>query len=129
MVLNIIALCLAFGIRSNSTKVTVNGNQLSPKDAKNCQRKAYIYTSIIIGNLCWIVACTSLDFDIEIALDSPWIAPVLVCICAALDVAFIKPKNMKYACKSYTSTDNYEKVPAGAVYDPEAQYGAQNMQQ
>ena len=135
MVLSVIGLCMAYGIRNKSCKVTVNGNQLSQKDAKNCTRKAYIYTIILIGNLCWIVALTSLHWDIEFALDSPWVAPLLVIICAILDIVFIKPKNLKYACKGYTNTgdnnagDNYQKGPGGAVYDPEAQYGAQNMQQ
>ena len=130
MALYVISLCMAFGIRNKSAKVTVNGNQLSSKDAKNCQRKAYIYTAIFVGNILWVVGMTSFHYDILWAIDNAWVVEICVGVCLLLDIAFIKPKNFKYACKSYTNTDqhtgdNYQQVPAGAVYDPEAQYTAQ----
>ena len=127
---------MALGIRNaESTKDTVNDRKLSLKDAKNCKRKAYIFTAIVAGNIGWIVGCTYFYDDIYFALDYPWVAPVCVGICLLLDIAFIKPKNFKYVCKGSSSTDknytdnNYQHLLAGATYDREAQYGAQNMQQ
>ena len=72
------------------------------------------------------------------ALDDPWIVPMIVVICLFMDIAFIKPKNFKYAYKSYLKHDHhddnyiYQQTPAGTVLDPEAQYrmnGAPNTNQ
>ena len=48
--------------------------------------------------------------------------PVCLGVFLCMDVAFIKPKNMKYACKSYLRDDNEYK----ACIDPEAQF-SQNV--
>ena len=135
MVLNIIASCVARSIiKYKKAKVTVNGEELSPKEGRNCSRKAYIYIAMVAGNIMWIVgfAVFALRINIYLAFNGNfWIAPLIVGICLILDIAFIKPKNLKYACVSYRETEhhsksnsnNYHQVHGGVIIvDQEAQF-------
>ena len=87
---------------------------------------------MVAQNIVWIVGCTVLGNDIYEALNGNFfVAPLIVGICLLLDIAFIKPKNLKYACASYRDHDshsknnaeNYHQVSGGfTIVDPEAQF-------
>ena len=74
-------------------------------------RRAYIYIAVVAGNILWIVGSANFSYDIYSALGAYWIVPLIVGIFLIMDIAFIKPKNLKYACKSYLKDeyhhDNY----------------------
>ena len=65
MVLNIIVLCMSRGIHKKA-KVKVNGEELPPKEGKNCLRKAYIYMAMVAGNIMWIVGFAVFQLRINI---------------------------------------------------------------
>ena len=46
--------------------------------------------------------------DIYLAFDDEAVAPIVVISCFLMDIAFIKPKNFKYACHSYMRGDNLD---------------------
>ena len=80
---------------------SVNDYELNKKEAKNCARKSYIWNSIVIGSILWVVGFTSLYEDIEHAFEDPWISYLIVGLCFIMDIMFIKTKNLKYAYSSY----------------------------
>ena len=100
--LYLIAFCMAGCITGKTCRVTsVNNRPLSSKEGKNCARKAYIYTAIIIGTIGFAVGFYLDDNNVRYVLGYDYLGPLVIAICLIMDIAFIKPKNFKYACKSY----------------------------
>ena len=135
--LYLIAFFMAMCISSKHCIVTkVRDRPVSPKEGKNYTRRLYIYTAILIGNIGFAAGFYLNAKDVRYVLGYDYLGPGVIAICLMMDIAFIKPKNFKYAYKSYLENDNddsYQRVPdaqisiqqqqaPGMVHDPEAQF-------
>ena len=71
----------------------------SKKERKNYYRKIYIWVIILLANALWIITGTLYKEEIGEIIDVTYLL-IIVAVLAVLDMIFIKPKNMKYMCKS-----------------------------
>ena len=63
--------------------------------------RIYIYWSIILGNLLWVIGLATHFEDLEHASKNPWIEALFLPCFFVAEVVCIKLKNFKYACKSW----------------------------
>ena len=105
LALNVLALYAAMCIRKSSTFCgygRVEYRELHKIEAKNCARKAYIYLAIITQNILWLFGFFEYFDDIRYAFFTPEpLIPSLILLYLLMDIAYIKFKNFRYACRSH----------------------------
>ena len=99
---NVIAGCVAASIVYKTCLLnSSDGRSLSTKEGQNFATRIYIYWSVILGTLLWVIGLATHYDDIWHAYDNPWIILLCLPVFLAMDTVCIKPKNFKYAYKSY----------------------------
>ena len=78
---------------------------MSPKEAKRCCKRFYIYFVMVLATTFWIIALNTFYWRIDYAIDMSILLPIL-CILGILDIFYVKTKYMKYACVSYLDDES-----------------------
>ena len=74
---------------------------MTPKEAKRCCKRFYIYFVMVAATTFWILAFISDGYWIDYyTMDLTILCPIIVALFIA-DIFFIKTKYLKYACVSY----------------------------
>ena len=85
-------------------KTSVNGRELSPKEAKRCCKRFYIYFVVVLATALWIIALSTYEEEISYVIDLTILVPILS-VLAIVDMFYVKPKYFKYTCVSYLEDD------------------------
>ena len=85
-------------------KTSVNGRELTPKEAKRCCKRFYIYFVVVLATALWIIALLTYEEEISYVIDLTILVPILS-VLAIVDMFYVKPKYFKYTCVSYLEDD------------------------